>query len=58
MTEMEKEIEKTCRKAIECTTMLEENKNYYLEIEDAKELVREVLNELYPSDAKERDNLS
>ena len=58
VTEMEKEIEKTCRKAIERTTMLEENKNYYLEIEDAKELVREVLNELYPSDAKERDNLS
>ena len=45
---MEKEIEKTCKHVIKRTSMLEENKDYYLVIEDAKEIVREVLSELQP----------
>jgi hypothetical protein len=46
VSEMENEIEKTCKQVIKRTSMLEENKVYYVEMEDAKKIVREVLDEL------------
>jgi hypothetical protein len=56
VTQMEKEIEKTCKYVIKRSSMHEENKDYYLEEEeeDVKEIIQEVLNELHPraTDAK------
>ena len=47
VTEMEKEIEQMCKNVIKRSTMIEEYKDYYLEIEDAKEIVREVIEEVH-----------